>query len=86
MVERRTSVNRSPCGRRTSLPGKRKHDAALPTVYSDRAGDSMPFAPGLNGNFNGNFRYSSGSDLRTPKSCAGHASGARSNLSLSSRR
>jgi hypothetical protein len=47
MVERRTSVNRSPCGRRTSLQDDAVRflgceRATLPTVYPDKRTDAMP--------------------------------------------
>jgi hypothetical protein len=48
MAERRTSVNRSPCGRRTSLrDGARRFfgcvRATLPTVYPDKGSDAIAF-------------------------------------------
>jgi len=45
MAERRTSVNRSPCGRRTSIQAAGVGRAAtLATVYPDSGRDAMPIA------------------------------------------
>jgi len=53
-LERRTSVNRSPCGRRTSLWGRQDaKSATLPTVYPKLGGDSIAYRTGWEKIFSG---------------------------------